>query len=132
MFEEKRKEKFEEFELSTGETVKIISKKLSIKPGKIPFSFSPDKNREYISADNTDEKFHVRRWKNGDRFYPIGLKGSKKVSDFLNDQKINNTDKEKQLVLTSRGKIVWVIGLRLDDRFKVTNNTQRILELCLN
>ncbi|PIW70895.1 MAG: tRNA(Ile)-lysidine synthetase, partial [Ignavibacteriales bacterium CG12_big_fil_rev_8_21_14_0_65_30_8] len=64
--------------------------------------------------------FKIRNWTAGDKFYPIGLKGSKKISDYLTEQKIPNYRRKDQLVLTNNNKIVWVLGLRLDDRFKIT------------
>ena len=110
----------------------MSTKKLSIiNRIEKPLKFSSNRKKEFIAADEIDEKFSLRKWKSGDRFYPIGLKGTKKISDFLNEQKISSYDKKNQLVLTNSGKIVWVVGLRLDDRFKVTNRTNRILELCL-
>ncbi len=119
-------------EIRSGQTVKLNSKKFSIVNSvKLPLKFSSDRNREYISADNIEENFLIRKWKPGDRFHPIGLKGTKKLSDFLNEQKISSVDKKNQLVLTNGGKIVWVIGLRLDERFKITDKTNRIFELCL-
>ena len=121
-----------EMEINTGQTIKLSTKKISIVNGiKRPLKFSSDRRKEFIDADAIDEKFLLRKWKAGDRFYPIGLKGTKKISDFLNEQKISSYNKKDQLVLTNSGKIVWVVGLRLDDRFKVTNRTNRILELCL-
>jgi tRNA(Ile)-lysidine synthase len=57
------------------------------------------------------------------------MKGTKKVSDFLSDEKISSYKKKENLVLTNSGKIVWVIGLRIDDRFKVTSKTKKILKL---
>lgn len=123
---------YKEVEIKTGQTVKLNSKKLLIVNGiEKPLKFSSNRNREYITADKIEEKFLVRKWKSGDRFYPIGMKGTKKLSDFLNEEKINSFDKKNQLVLTNKGKIVWVVGLRLDERFKVTNRTNRIIELCL-
>ena len=59
------------------------------------------------------------------------MQGSKKISDYLNDIKINSFEKKEQLVLENRNRIVWVIGKRLDDRFKVTSNTKKVLKLCL-
>ena len=119
-------------EIKSGQMVKLNSKKISIVNSiKLPLKFSSNRNREYISADNIEENFFIRRWKPGDRFHPIGLEGTKKLSDFLNEQKISSIDKKNQLVLTNSGKIVWVIGLRLDERFKITDNTKRIFELCL-
>ncbi len=97
---------------------------------------SNDKSIEYISGDRCGE-FNIRRWKEGDRFYPIGFNlsggrsGSKKISDFLNEQKIPSILKKKQLVLTTQNNIVWVLGLRLDNRFKLTGNTKKIYKLCL-
>lgn len=97
---------------------------------------SNDKTIEYISGDECG-KFSVRAWKEGDRFFPIGFIlpggrcGSKKISDFLNEQKIPSILKKKQLVLTTRKNIVWVLGLRLDSRFKLTENTKKIYRLCL-
>ena len=97
---------------------------------------SNDKSIEYISGDRCGN-FNIRTWKEGDRFYPIGFNlpggrcGSKKVSDFLNEQKILSILKKKQLVLTTRNNIVWVLGLRLDDRYKLTSNTKKVYRLCL-
>ncbi len=89
-------------------------------------------NIEYISADNLGDEFVLRRWEHGDKFSPFGMKGTKKVSDFLNEQKIESNKKNKQLVLTNKNKIVWVVGLRIDNHFKVMESTKRILKLCLN
>jgi tRNA(Ile)-lysidine synthase len=98
---------------------------------------SGDKNVEYISGDRCGENFRLRTWKEGDRFFPLGFNlkkgrtGSKKISDFLNEQKIPSILKKKQLVLTTQNNIVWVLGLRLDDRFKLTEKTKKIYRLCL-
>jgi tRNA(Ile)-lysidine synthase len=69
----------------------------------------------------------VRHWEPGDRFVPLGMSHSKKISDFLIDLKIPVTDKEKVLLLLSGDRIIWVMGHRIDDRFKVTDRTERIL-----
>lgn len=73
----------------------------------------------------------VRRWERGDRFKPLGMKGFKKVSDFLIDQKVPLNAKEKTLVLLSDNNIAWLIGHRLDDRYKVTEKTKKILMITL-
>ncbi|MCG8476628.1 MAG: tRNA lysidine(34) synthetase TilS [Cytophagales bacterium] len=70
----------------------------------------------------------LRRWEKGDRFKPLGLKGSKKVSDFLIDSKVPRSSKENIWVLCSGGRIVWLVGLRMDDRFKLTGKTTRVWE----
>jgi tRNA(Ile)-lysidine synthase len=96
-----------------------------ISPGK-------EKTREFISADNIfGDKFIIRTWQEGDRFIPFGMKGSKLVSDFLNEIKIESHKKKEQLLLVNGKKIVWVIGHRIDDRFRIRKDTQKVLELCM-
>lgn len=69
----------------------------------------------------------VRRWEHGDRFSPLGMNGMKKISDFLIDLKVPLTTKEKVLLLVSGEDVVWVIGYRIDNRYKVTSATRKIL-----
>ena len=59
------------------------------------------------------------------------MKGTKKISDFLADEKTSSVDKKNNLVLLNENKIVWVIGLRIDERFKVTPQTKKILKLTI-
>jgi len=68
----------------------------------------------------------IRKWKEGDYFYPLGMEGKKKISDFLIDIKIPVFDKERIWLLCSEEQVVWVIGLRIDDRFKITTETQSV------
>ena len=71
----------------------------------------------------------IRKWKKGDFFYPLGMKGRKKLSDFFVDEKIALPDKKRIWILESAGNIIWVIGLRIDDRYKVTSATEQILQI---
>ena len=118
--------------ISNGDSVKLNDKYLSIKEVRIKKKeFSPDKSKEFINADKTKPKFILRRWQPGDRFFPLGMKGSKKVSDFLSEQKLSTYSKKDQMILTNDNRIVWVIGLRLDNRFRITPQTKKIYELCI-
>lgn len=85
--------------------------------------------QEFVSADNLDDEFIIRNWKPGDKFIPIGMNGFKKISDFLTDLKIPASERKNVLVLLNRNNIVWVIGLRIDDRYKITENTRKVLKL---
>ncbi len=76
-----------------------------------------------LDFDKLTFPLEIRKWKKGDVFYPLGMKGQKKISDFFIDKKLSISQKENTWLFTSAGKIVWVIGLRMDDRFKITDST---------
>jgi len=71
----------------------------------------------------------LRRWKKGDYFYPFGMKGKKKLSDYFKDKKLSLPEKESVWLLCSNNKIVWVVNHRADDRFAVTDPSQKIIKL---
>jgi tRNA(Ile)-lysidine synthase len=106
---------------------------------KIPLKLSISKVEERTTSSNTtifvDERKLVfplvlKRWRDGDVFQPYGMNGkSKKLSKFFKDEKLSVVDKENIWILWSAGTIVWVVGLRQDDRFKIENNTEHILKL---
>jgi tRNA(Ile)-lysidine synthase len=118
------------YKIKVGQKLNINGKVISVKEVKRKmFKFSPDKSIEYISGDGPGNIFQIRKWKEGEKFQPIGMKGTKKISDFLSDEKASSINKKDNLVLTIGNKIVWVIGLRIDDSFKITSETKKILKL---
>ena len=68
----------------------------------------------------------LRKWKKGDYFVPLGMKGIKKISDYFIDNKINRYEKENTWLLCSGEKIVWIVGKRIDDKYKITSQTKNI------
>ncbi len=71
----------------------------------------------------------IRKWQQGDYFQPLGMTGFKKVSDFFIDEKIPLHEKENTWLLCTGNKIVWIMGLRIDNRFKITSNTRQVLKI---
>lgn len=84
---------------------------------------------EYVDADRLGGALRLRSWADGDWFVPFGMRDRKKVSDLFVDRKIEVTAKRRIPILTSGGDIVWICGIRLDDRFRVTPATRRIIRL---
>jgi tRNA(Ile)-lysidine synthase len=93
------------------------------------FEYSKNQHVVHLDADKISLPLTQRKWQPADFFFPLGMKNKKKLSDFLIDEKIDRFEKENVQVLLSGNKIVWVIGLRMDERFKVTAVTRRILEI---
>ena len=82
-----------------------------------------------LDADKVRFPLQLRKWKEGDWFCPLGMNKKKLISDFLIDQKVPLNLKKEVCLLTSNGSIVWVMGMRIDDRFKVTDKTEKVILL---
>jgi len=93
--------------------------------GNIP-EIIKDKRIAYLDTDKLKFPLVLRKWEKGDRFIPFGMNGSQKLSDYFNNHKFTNPDKENTWILCSGQEIVWVVGHRTDNRFRVTNETKRI------
>ena len=98
------------------------NKPIRINISKIPKPLKQRENKIYISK-KVDLPLKIRKWKNGDFFYPIGMSGKKKVSKFFKDQKMSIFDKKNQWLLTSNNDdIIWIVGKRVDRRYVETKS----------
>ena len=86
----------------------------------------------YVDAQKLKFPLELRKWKEGDSFYPFGMIGKKKLSKFFKDEKLSLVAKEKIWILTSGGHIVWIVGMRADHRFKVESQTKKILKITIS
>lgn len=91
------------------------------------FQIPRDKKTACFDADKLTEEIHCRKWRTGDTFIPFGMKGRKKVSDYLTDRKFSISQKERQWVLCCGERIAWLIGERTDNRFRIDETTKRVI-----
>ncbi|WP_282038052.1 tRNA lysidine(34) synthetase TilS [Saccharicrinis aurantiacus] len=96
------------------------------------YTIKKDSTIGQFDADLLEYPLTVRRWKHGDQFRPLGMKNFKKLSDFFIDQKYSLKQKEDAWLLLSGGDIIWIIGDRGDDRYKITAKTKRVITFQIN
>ncbi|MEO5777217.1 MAG: tRNA lysidine(34) synthetase TilS [Flavobacterium sp.] len=89
-------------------------------------------NTIFVDEEKLQFPLEIRKWQEGDWFYPQGMNGKKKLSKFFKDEKISLLDKSNAWLLCSENQIVWVIGKRQDERFKVTTQTTQIIQIQLH
>jgi tRNA(Ile)-lysidine synthase len=111
--------------LETGRTLTPII--LDIR--QVPEMQEQSRRILYVDKETLNPVLTLRKWQKGDYFYPLGMKGKKKVSKFFKDEKLDMIAKEKQWLLCSGNDIVWVVGMRADERFKVTDTTNTIMKI---
>ncbi len=123
---------------SANEEVYFINKES--KGVKIPLNMSicnvsdisnANSNCIFVDEDKLHFPLMIRKWEEGDYFYPLGMQGKKKLSKYFKDEKLSLVDKTNQWLLCSDNQIVWVIGMRQDERFKLETNTTNILQITL-
>ncbi len=130
-----------EFTINENTTEITIPVKLTFEKVHIPITSTNNNSNAFdeiifdnsntISIDLNTISFPliIRKWQKGDYFYPIGLNGKKKLSKYFKDEKLSINEKENSWLLCANNEIVWVIGRRLDNRFKITKNTSSILKM---
>ena len=85
-----------------------------------------DSSMAFLDLSKLSFPLTLRKWKQGDVFVPLGMQGRKKVSDFMVDEKLSILEKENTWVLCSKDDIVWIVGYRLDDRYKLVAQTEKV------
>lgn len=85
----------------------------------------------YVDKEKLKYPLVVRKWKEGDYFYPLGMKGKKKVSKYFKDEKLSLLAKERVWLLCSGDDVVWIINYRADDRFRITPQTKKIVKVTI-
>ena len=125
LFVKQKKILFDKEIFISHETMEITS------PINLSFSttktnkYNANSNYAYIDFDKLEFPLTLRKWKNGDKFIPLGMKKFQKLSDFFIDNKFSIYDKNDQWLLCSSEDIVWIVGHRIDDRFKLRSKTKK-------
>lgn len=91
--------------------------------------FESDSHLAFLDFNKLKFPLKLRKWERGDAFYPLGMKGKKLLSDFFIDLKLNRFQKESIWLLLSGQDIIWVVGMRLDNRFRISSDTKRVLKI---
>ena len=118
-----------QIEVGQEEIISPIHLRFSQFEKKSNFVIDKSPNVALLDADKMAFPLTLRHWRHGDRFRPLGMKGSKLLSDFFVDQKFSESQKQNAFLLVSEeNQIVWVVGHRIDDRFKIEEGTQTIFE----
>ncbi|PCJ24908.1 MAG: tRNA lysidine(34) synthetase TilS [Flavobacteriales bacterium] len=120
---------FESIKIKFIEDLPFSYKLIDVTDG---FEIETSSQYAYLDADKIQFPMILREWINGDVFQPLGMKGNKKVSDFLIDNKISLINKKRIKVLESGSQILWLVGLRIDDKLKITPSTKKVLLLSVN
>lgn len=94
-----------------------------------PIQITSEKGVAYFDLEKVTFPLTLRNWQGGDSFQPLGMKGQKKVSDYLTDVKESMIEKESTLVLEDKNHIIWLVNHRVDDRVKITSQTKKVIKL---
>lgn len=124
----------EEYIISDSPTEINVPFPLKISKMKISSDFhvSKEKNCIHVDASKLSFPLQLRRWNEGDSFFPFGMNKRKKISDFFIDNKLSIIEKEQSWLLLSGNEIVWVVGQRMDNRYRVTDETKDVFQFIIS
>jgi tRNA(Ile)-lysidine synthase len=121
----------EEKEITIKEHILSVSNPVHLEFREIlkdeKFLIDPSSNSANLDAHKIIYPLVLRKWQHGDFFYPFGRDQKKKISDFFIDEKIPIPDKENAWLLCSADKVIWIVGHRIDNRFRITQKTSNVL-----
>ena len=127
---ENRLKKSKMIDISLGKTAEFLEYEYICKEINSAFEISENPNIEYIDQRKIkNKKLQLRVWKEGDTFRPLGMSGKQKISDFLINKKLNRFEKFNQSVLCADNEIIWLCGHRIDDRYKISDETTEFISL---
>jgi len=120
------------YEIAPGEVLKLqeVEMELSLKrtagtDTPDPADFAADSLTEVVDWGKVERSIHVRNRKPGDRFVPLGMDGKKKLKNFFIDEKVPREERDYVPIVCDRQGIIWVVGYRIDDRYKINNSTEK-------
>lgn len=130
---EKKKDNNEIYIIERNQKRIVIPIKMGVHYQNIDHLFKIDKssNIAYFDVDQLKFPLQLRHWKKGDFFIPFGMKGRKKLSDFFSDQKFSLIDKQSVWLLCSGNDVIWIVGFRTDNRYKVDEKTKSVVSFQL-
>ncbi|MCR4404941.1 MAG: tRNA lysidine(34) synthetase TilS [Candidatus Acetothermia bacterium] len=119
-----------EFPLSLGKnTLDEIGWELTLEEAEPPGVFAEERLQVLVDRDRIAEPLTLRIWRPGDRFRPLGMRGTKKLQDLFVDEKVPQRERGQVPLVCDRRGIVWVVGLRISEDYKVTEATRRALRI---
>ncbi len=114
------------------EVVWPVSLRFELIPRDAAFRFSRSPLVADLDYDLLQFPLLMKKWESGEYFQPLGMSGFKKISDFFIDEKLSIPEKESVWIVYSGQKVVWITGKRIDDRFKITLKTKRVLRIVMS
>ena len=113
--------------IDRDDSIVTVPINMSVDFKQAPVSIIKSSNYLFVDADKLTFPLVLRKWQKGDWFVPFGMKGKKKLSDFFSDQKFSLKDKEDVWILASGDDVVWIVGHRSDNRFRISDETKSVL-----